>query len=416
LFIHLRETIVNSIDNWFRIQVFRRLDHVEEGQLLIHDKYGTYSFGNPSRFKAEITVSKLSFYKTLVLRGHLGATEAFAKGYWNSPDLTKVVQILLKNRHLVDGMETGIVRLLNSIRSLLNKFRKNSQKGSQRNIAFHYDLGDELFQKFLDTTLSYSCAYFESEAATLEEASIAKYDRICKHLCIKPGDRVIEIGSGWGGFAIHATKNYGCHVTTTTISKNQYAYVHDAIKAEGLEDEIKLLFCDYRNLKGKFDRLVSIEMIEAIGHSQFQIFFNKCSSLLTEQGMAAIQTITIQNRYYEKARREIDFIKTYIFPGSCIPSISALFDAMTHTDLRLINTMNIGPHYAKTLMLWRKEFVRNEEEISKLGYDKFFRRIWEMYFSYCEGGFLEGVLGDHQLILAKPLAALKIQNSTDQVR
>ena len=415
MFIHLKETIVNRIDNWFRIQVFRLLDHVEEGHLLVHDKYGTYSFGKPSRFKAEITVSKTSFYKTLVLRGHLGATEAFAKGWWDSPDLTKVVQLLLKNRHLVDGMETGVVRLLNPIRSLLNKLRTNSQKGSQRNIAFHYDLGEDLFEKFLDTTLSYSCAYFETEAATLEEASIAKYDRICKNLGIKPGDRVIEIGSGWGGFAMHAATNYGCHVTTTTISKNQYSYVHEAIKTKGLEDQIKLLFCDYRNLEGKFDRLVSIEMIEAIGHSQFQTFFNKCSSLLTEQGMAAIQTITIQNRYYEKARREVDFIKTYIFPGSCIPSISALFDAMAHTDLRLINTMNIGPHYAKTLMLWREEFIRNDEEISKLGYDKFFRRIWEMYFSYCEGGFLEGVLGDHQLILAKPLAAQKIQHSTDQV-
>lgn len=405
---------MNRIDNWFRTLVFHRLGKLSDGHLIVHDEKGTTSFGDQAQASTEISVQNPKFYRELVLGGHLGATEAFANGWWHSSDLTKTIQILLRNRPILNGLEAGPVRIHHSIRRLLHDFRKNNPKNSRRNIALHYDLGNKLFQNFLDETLSYSCAYFETEEATLEEASIAKYDRICRKLRISKGDRVVEIGTGWGGFAIHAAANYGCHVTTTTISEQQYEFVRTLIETKGLQDNIKLLFRDYRELHGKYDRLVSIEMIEAIGHKHYRTFFNKCSSLLSKQGMAAIQTITIQDRYYDQARRELDFIKTYIFPGSCIPSVSALFNAIVPTDLRLMHSENIGSHYAKTLRLWKKNFVQNQKEITCLGYDKFFQRIWDMYFSYCEGGFLEGVLGDHQMIFAKPSASLAIHHSTPQ--
>ena len=407
---------MNKVDRWFRTRLFHRLEDLTDGHLLIHDQHETFNFGIASGLKAEITVEKTSFYKILVLKGHLGATEAFANNLWNSPDLTRVIRLLLRNRDILDDMDKGPVRLLSLVRKFLHHLRKNSYEGSKRNIAFHYDLGNELFHNFLDPTLSYSCAIFDTEEATLEEASIAKYDRICRKLNVKSKDRIIEIGSGWGGFAIYAATNYDCHVTTATISRNQFNHVSKVVKEKGLMDQVKPLFCDYRNLQGQFDHLVSIEMIEAIGHNQYKTFFDKCSSLLTDQGMVAIQAITIQNRYYEQARREIDFIKAYIFPGSCIPSVATLFNAMSHTDLRLLGSKNIGPHYAKTLNTWKETFLRNETQIAQLGYDTFFRKIWEMYFSYCEGGFLEGVLEDHQLILAKPSAGLEIHKPPNTLK
>ena len=410
-----KRSCMNLIDNWFRTIAFQSLEGLNKGHLIVNDGEGTTNFGDPAEITAEITVENSAFYRKLLLQGHLGASEAFAKGWWHTPDLTKVIQLLLRHRSILDGLETGPTRLLHPIRNLLNTFRRNNPKGSLRNIALHYDLGNELFQEFLDETLSYSCAYFETEHTSLKEASLAKYDRICRKLQITKEDRIIEIGTGWGGFAIHASTNYGCHVTTTTISRNQYEYVSKLIEAKGLQDKIELLFQDYRELQGEFDHLVSIEMIEAIGHDHYPIFFKKCSSLLTEQGMAAIQTITIQNRYYEQARREVDFIKAYIFPGSCIPSVSALFNAMSPTDLRLINSENIGPHYAKTLRLWRENFFQNRTELFRLGYDDAFQKIWNMYFSYCEGGFLEGVLEDHQLVFAKPSAALDMYHSTQDL-
>jgi cyclopropane-fatty-acyl-phospholipid synthase len=289
--------------------------------------------------------------------------------------------------------------------------RRNTRGGSRRNISAHYDLSNEFFELILDETLTYSCGHFEHAEATLEEASLAKYDRLCRKLELQPGGRVIEIGTGWGGFAMHAARHYGCNVTTTTISAQQHAGALDRIRRAGLDDSIRVLGSDYRDLEGTWDKLVSIEMIEAVGHQYYRTFFAKCASLLAPHGLAAIQSITIQDRLYEQALRETDFIKEYIFPGSSIPSVSVLLQSASGTDMRLVHADDQGPHYARTLREWKGNMDRNAGRIAALGFDSRFRRLWEFYFAYCEGGFEEGVLGNAQLLFAKPAAARTLRGS-----
>jgi len=274
--------------------------------------------------------------------------------------------------------------------------------GSRRNISAHYDLGNDFFRLFLDDTLMYSAGVFETPEATMEEASIAKIDRICRKLELGPDDHLLEIGTGWGGFAIHAARHYGCRVTTTTISEAQHQLARERIIEAGLEDRIELLREDFRNLTGQYDKLVSIEMIEAIGEANIGRFFAVCNGLLKPHGKMLLQSITIADNLYEGYRRSVDFIQRYIFPGGFLPSVASLCHAVgRNSDMRLFHLEDIGPHYAETLKRWRQQFNTNLTAIRALGYPPEFIRMWEFYLCYCEGGFLERATGDVQMLLVK---------------
>jgi cyclopropane-fatty-acyl-phospholipid synthase len=280
---------------------------------------------------------------------------------------------------------------------------RNSQAGSRRNIEAHYDLGNEMFELFLDPTMMYSCAYYPDSKASLDQAATAKLQRICEKLQLSETDHVVEIGTGWGGFAIYAATHFGCKVTTTTISKQQYEIARQRVIAAGLEDKVTLLMEDYRDLQGAYDKLVSIEMIEAVGPQYLETYFTKCSTLLKPDGIMLIQAITIQDQFYDQAIKSVDFIQRYIFPGGFIPSVTAISNAVKNaTDTRLFQMEDIGPHYATTLRDWRKNFFNNIEQIKALGYSDQFIAMWEFYLCYCEGGFLERTLGTSHLVFVKP--------------
>ena len=297
-----------------------------------------------------------------------------------------------------------MARITAPIYKFFHLLRSNTKKGSRINITAHYDLGNDFYQLFLDETLTYSCGIFEGEDSTLKDASLAKYDRICKKLDLSPTDHLVEIGTGWGGFAIHAAHNYGCRITTTTISRAQYDLAKDRIDKAGVADKVELLLEDYRELKGEYDKLVSIEMIEAVGHQYLDTFFSSCSKLLRKDGMMLLQAITIADHIFEQHKRSVDFIKRYIFPGSCIPSVAAMCRSISRTsDLRLFHLEDITVHYARTLRAWRKRFLANVDKVRNLGYPETFIRMWEYYLCYCEGGFTERYLGDVQMLLTKPL-------------
>jgi cyclopropane-fatty-acyl-phospholipid synthase len=305
-------------------------------------------------------------------------------------------------RATMDGLEGGLAALRRPVDAVLHALRRNTRTGSRRNIAEHYDLGDDFFQLMLDPTMTYSCGVFEHPDATLEEASIAKIDRLCRMLRLSPDDHLLEIGTGWGAFAIHAASRYGCRVTTTTISANQLARARRRVADAGLSDSVTVLHSDYRDLTGRFDKLVSVEMLEAVGADYYGTFFAKCSSLLEEDGLMALQTITIADARYEQHVRGVDFIKRYVFPGSNIPSITALLQAATsNSDLTLRRLDDIGPHYATTLAAWRENLAVNADAVSRITVERF-RRIWHFYLCYCEAGFAEGYLGDAQMLLSRP--------------
>jgi cyclopropane-fatty-acyl-phospholipid synthase len=345
-----------------------------------------------------------AFFRSLTLRGHIGAAESYIRDEWSSPELSDVMRLFARNREALDGLERGWARLARPALAVLRFLNRNTRRGSARNIHAHYDLGNDFFASFLDETMTYSCGIFEGRRTSMREASVAKYDRICRKLELGPDDHVIEIGSGWGGFAIHAASHYGCRVTTTTISREQHRLATERVADAGLDDRVTVLLSDYRDLEGTYDKLVSIEMIEAVGHQYLDTYFEKCTSLLAPNGMAAIQAITVQDSWYDPRQRQVDFIKRYIFPGSFVPAISALTKSTAGTDLRLVHLEDITAHYAETLRRWRERFQENWNEVSALGFDEQFRRLWEFYFCYCEGGFAEAVLGTVQLVFAKPLA------------
>jgi cyclopropane-fatty-acyl-phospholipid synthase len=383
-----------------------QLEGLSEGELILIDG-STHRFGQLTErcpLSVRLEVTHPAFYGDTAFGGTLGAAQSYVAGDWNTDDLPGLIRLMVRNRNVIDGLDGGMARLAAPLRRWLHWMNRNSHEGSRRNIAAHYDLGNDFFGLFLDESMMYSCALFEPQGISLAEASIAKLDRICQLLDLKPSDRVIEIGTGWGGFAIHAARNYGCHVTTTTISENQHALARTRIAEAGLEDRITLLKEDYRHLQGRFDKLVSIEMIEAVGHHFFETFYQKCSDLLADDGLMLIQAITINDREYLRARDEVDFIKRYIFPGSCIPAITPLMDAATRaTDLQLVYLRDIGRHYAQTLRIWRERFLSRREDVLVQGYSESFIRLWEFYLAYCEGGYAEGALGDLHLLYRKPL-------------
>lgn len=387
--------------------MFTRLENLEYGSLKLNDGSIEKQFtgAQMSNLNADIEILDPQFYWYIALGGSLGAGEAYINGYWKSTDLTKVIQLFAINQSVMDSVEGGLARITTPLKKMFHWLNKNTRDGSKKNIVAHYDLGNPFFSEFLDPTMMYSSGIFYRPTDTMETASYNKLDRICQRLRLTENDHLVEIGTGWGGFAIFAAKNYGCRVTTTTISEEQYAYAENKIKEEGLQDKITLLKKDYRELEGKFDKLVSIEMIEAVGHHFFDTFFNKCSDLLKPNGEMLLQAITIADQRFESAKKEIDYIKRYIFPGSCIPSVDSISKSVTKsTDMRVLNSEDIGVHYAITLQKWRERFFENIEAIKNQGFSQAFIRMWEFYLCYCEGGFRERVISDIQMHLVKPIA------------
>lgn len=387
----------------------QKLAGLREGELTVIDGSERWNFGRRDAAAPRATIEILhpQTYADAAFGGTVGAGEAYIRGLWRADDLTALVRLFVLNRDVMESMEGGAAIATAPLRRILHFVNRNSRDGSRRNIAAHYDLGNELFELFLDETMAYSCGVFEHEKASLEEAQIAKYERICRKLGLRSSDRLLEIGTGWGGFAIHAARRYGCHVTTTTISRRQHDWAAERIHAAGLGDRITLLLEDYRDLSGRFDKLVSIEMIEAVGARYLDTYTAKCSSLLEPDGAMLLQAITIQDQFYEQALKSVDYIQRYIFPGSFIPSVTAISESLRRaTDMKLFHMEDIGPHYATTLRRWRERFMARLNEVRRLGYPESFIRMWEFYLCYCEGGYAERQLGNVQMLLIRPRCRL----------
>jgi cyclopropane-fatty-acyl-phospholipid synthase len=391
------------VADFAKSQILKRLKLLQKGRLTLVDGAEQHRFGNGDEISATIYVHDSRFYGEIAFGGSIGAGEAYMLGYWSADNLTDVIRLMCINQSVMDTLEGGYQWLTKPFLQILHWLNSNTTEGSRKNIAAHYDLGNDMFALFLDPTMMYSSAIFNADTHNLKAASELKLKTICDKLDLKSTDRLVEIGTGWGGFAIYAATHYGCHITTTTISKQQYELAKARVKAAGLEHKITLLLEDYRHLTGTFDKLVSIEMIEAVGHQFYDTYFAKVGSLLKADGLALIQAIIIADQRYENAKKSVDFIQRYIFPGSCIPSNTAILNSVTKmSDLRLFDLEDIGPHYATTLKIWRKNFFANIKEVRKLGYTEEFIKMWDFYLSYCEGGFMERALGDVHLLLAKP--------------
>lgn len=348
-----------------------------------------------------------AFYAAAAFGGSVGIAEAYIDGVWDCDDLAGLIETLTTNLSAAESLEGPLSRLLEPLSRLAYFLERNTRAGSRRNIMAHYDLGNEFFALFLDPTMTYSCAVFENGATTLEEAQLEKIDRACRKLELRPTDHLLEIGTGWGALAIHAATRYGCRVTTTTISDRQHALATARVREAGLHDRITILKRDYRDLTGSFDKLVSIEMLEAVGAENLGRYFEVCSRCLKPDGAALIQTIVIRDQYFARAARRRDFLKKYIFPGSCLPGVAAMLEAVNQrTDLRTWHLEDIGPHYATTLRMWNESFMARLDAVRAMGFDDRFIRMWAYYLAYCEGAFRARHVGDVQLLLTKPLCRI----------
>ena len=386
--------------------VFKLFNQLRHGELVIQDGDTTHRFGGgdvsiaPS---ATVVIHEQRAYSRILTGGTMGAAEAYIDGDWSTEQLTDVTRVFSANIPILEAMKHKQNWFIKAGVKLAHAARKNSVSGSRENIAAHYDLGNEFFSLFLDPSLMYSSAVYPKGSDNLAEASQHKLKLICEDLELKPTDHLVEIGTGWGGMAIYAAENYGCKVTTTTISKEQLDYARAEVERRGLQDKVTLLFEDYRNLSGQFDKLVSIEMIEAVGHEYFDTYFGCVSSLLKPDGKAVIQAITINEQRYEDYRKSVDFIKRYIFPGGCLPSLNIISGALTRTtDMQIIDLRDIAIDYAKTLKHWHEAFMAELDAVKSLGFDEKFIRMWRFYLSYCEGGFRERIIGTYQITMAKP--------------
>jgi cyclopropane-fatty-acyl-phospholipid synthase len=386
--------------------VLAQLSKLRVGQIIVSQDDSQATFGQPTDefpVTARLRVFDPKFYRDIAFGGSIGAGEAYIQGHWACDELGDLLRILIRNREVLETMDSGLGRLGAPLQKLLHALNRNTRSGSRKNIAAHYDLGNDFYQLWLDRKMMYSSAYFDSPETSLEDAAVEKLDRICRKLDLSANDSVVEIGTGWGGFAIHAASHYGCHVTTTTISQQQYSYAKQAISDAGLEDRITLLFKDYRDLEGSFDKLVSIEMIEAVGHEYHDTYFRKCCELLKPEGQMLLQAITIADQRYDQYKTGVDFIKRYIFPGGCLTSVTDMTRTLTsQTDMRVIHLEDIGPHYATTLKRWHQRFLARIDEVRTLGYSESFIRMWQFYLAYCESAFTERAIGDVQMLIMRP--------------
>ncbi|HVS14931.1 MAG TPA: cyclopropane-fatty-acyl-phospholipid synthase family protein [Thermoanaerobaculia bacterium] len=400
------------LDRFCRRAVRRSLASFEQSRIELLDRtsgggverFGVGGAGQPA---VAVEIHDPRFWQKVALGGTVGAGEAYFEGMWDASDLTALVRLFVRNRAGMERVEGGMARWLRPLLRRWHARRENTPAGARRNVAAHYDLGNDFFERLLDPTMTYSCALFERPGATLEEAQVAKLDRVCRKLGLRGGHRLVEIGTGWGSLAIHAARTTGCRVTTTTLSKEQARLARERIAAAGLADRIEVVERDFRDLAGgglagAFDRLVSIEMIEAVGLRLLPRYFAECARLLRPDGAAAIQAITIDEAIFESACRGVDFIQRWVFPGSALPSLSSMVSAWRATDLRLVHLEDLTAHYPPTLRAWAENLTAHRDELEARGYDRRMRRLFEFYLAYCEGGFLERSIGDVQMVLAKP--------------
>jgi cyclopropane-fatty-acyl-phospholipid synthase len=378
------------------------LGRIAVGSLTVVERGSRRRFGTGAP-TATVEIRDARAWPMLLVRGSRGLAGSYERGLWDSPDLVALIRLAALNASGLDRIRARLVPLPAPVRALGAIARRSTRTRRRREIAAHYDLGDGLFERMLDPTLSYSCAVFEHGRATLEEAQMAKLELVCDKLELGPGDRVLEIGTGWGAFAVHAAATRGCEVTTTTISRAQYDHAVARVRSAGLEDRVTVLLEDYRDLTGSYNKLVSIEMIESVGWRQLGVFFAKCSELLAPHGVMLLQAITIDDRAYEVEKGARSFINTRIFPGGCLPSLEVIARSVARrTDMQAIDLEDITGHYVETLRRWRQRFEAHAHELASLGYDERFRRLWALYLCYCEAGFAERRICDVQLVLAKP--------------
>ena len=399
-----KKNIINALlSKSYKQLVFSQLKKLKKSCIELNYNNKSYLFGDTChKNRVLISIHDYKFFQLLVFKGHLGFAEAYGKGYFSTPQLTELLTLFAQNFSVVDKAEGGLSWFFNKLQYLYYKYyERNSLHGSKKNIHAHYDLGNHLFETFLDPNMQYSSALYTSADFTLEEAQICKLESICHRLNLTSNDHVLEIGSGWGGLALFMAKNIGCKVTTITISEKQFQYAKSIILHEKLDSLIDIRLCDYRKIKGEYDKIVSIEMIEAVGERYYQTYFNKCADLIKPGGLFLMQAILIADHEYNKAKNSVDFIKHYIFPGSNIPSLNRLNTAANQAFMRLDSYHDMTNDYAKTLYDWQTRFKTQSEKLLKLGYDNYFQNIWNFYFSYCQAGFIVEHIRDAHLVYKK---------------
>lgn len=394
-----------GLSGWARRVLLSEMERLRRGRITVIEGGVARRFGDGDGPHATVEIHDPRFYRHVLLGGSLGAAECYLNGGWSANDLTALCRVILRNAGVMDGMETGWARAGAAAARVIHWLNRNTLARSRSNIHAHYDLGNDFFRLFLDPSMTYSCAVFDPPDASLDTASIAKIDRLCRKLDLSPADHLLEIGTGWGEFAIHAARNYGCRVTTTTISREQYDHAQDRFRAAGLSGRITLLLEDYRNLRGQFSKLVSVEMIEAVGREYLPGYFRQCSQLLDPAGLMALQAITFTDHRYEAYSKRVEFIQRYVFPGSHLPAVSEMMACVrSETDLALEHMEDISDHYARTLRMWRDSFRMRLDDVRRLGHGERFIRLWDYYLSYCEAGFLERNCRVGQFLFAKPQA------------
>lgn len=398
-----RPSTIGLLDRLAQQVVRKKLAGLRRGKIIIHDNSRCTEFGNSADLQAMLRVNNPRFFRHVMCGGTLSAAESYFQGDWDCDDLTTLFRIFLRNRSSAGQLDRGLGRLAKRFHRLFHWWHANTERGSRRNISAHYDLGNDFFRLWLDDTMAYSCGIFPRFGASLLEASIEKFDRVCRKLKLQPDDEVLEIGTGWGGFALHAAQQYGCHVTTTTISRDQFCLASQRIQDAGLTDQVMLLQQDYRQLRGQFDKLVSIEMIEAVGYRFLDDYFRQCSRLLRPQGSMLLQAIVMPEQGYRDYLKSVDFIQRYVFPGGCLPSLGAILASVGRvTDLRFLHAEDYSPHYAETLRHWRQAFFARLDDVRRLGFSDRFIRLWDYYLCYCEAAFAERHIGILQIQFDKP--------------
>ena len=393
------------LENFAQTQLEKRLCKIPRGILVIEDGTESKSFGDKkllADISAKIVIHDPSAYRDIAFGGSIGAAEAYMLGKWSSPNLVDLVRLMSINIDFLNVMDDSKPLVHRLFDKACHWFNRNTTSKARKNISEHYDLSNEFFALFLDPEMMYSAAMFPRAEVGLNEAAVYKLDVICRKLDLQASDHLLEIGTGWGGMAIHAARKYGCRVTTTTISREQYEAACQRVLESGLEDRVTVLFEDYRDLEGSFDKLVSIEMVEAVGHEFYKQYFGGCATLLKPDGLMLIQAITVPDQRYRYARNSVDFIQRYIFPGGSLPGHEVVMSSIRkYTDMQMIGMEEMGEDYAKTLEVWRQRFLSRLDEVKALGFDDVFIRMWDYYLCYCQGAFEERVIGTSQILLAK---------------
>lgn len=401
---HIPSVRPSVLDRLARKTLLGRISSISRGELVVQDQVGSENFGASGDLSVSLQIRNPKFYRHALFGGTLSIAESYINGDWDCDNLTDLFRILIRNIDILSRLDGPLSAVVGLVNRTYHRYHANTRHGSRRNIEAHYDLGNEFFELWLDETMAYSCGIFSHLGSTTLEASTGKFDRVCRQLAIQSSDDVVEIGTGWGGFALHAAGNYGCKVTTTTISASQYELARKRVRDAGLSDRVTVLQQDYRDMTGKFDKLVSIEMIEAVGHRFLDAFFGKCSDLLHPHGSMLVQSIVMPERRYEEYLKSVDFIQKYIFPGGCLPSLGAMLNSVgKSTDLRFFQANDFAPHYTETLRRWRQKFWNRIEDVRKLGYSERFIRMWNYYLCYCEAVFEERHIGLLQVQWDKPL-------------